>query len=353
MSEPPNPTTLQQRLDEHAAGIQRLLDEQATALSGQLHDQATAMYDQATRSATHPTTEKPPTAYATAASASSNIFAEDAPTMATPPATTAHAGVTAGIYGSAFRASLFSPDPDDPAETHTHRPAARRYESIFLRQQRSSTANATPLNMLKMQPDFSHIKLTQLELRPVYEFLCDVFRYQNSHRVSTPVSTLVSQKCIDAIILEEPGLSEEGFHAYNAYQIQTLLQRKVRPKTREEFTHNMETLADFGRLPHSSTAVSLPYAKFYELLASYKTTVFRYFEIQSADNEENIPETCSKTKGLAKVFASKIPFDYGFKLVDRITRDTRVTDLYVFLKTFFAEVTIDKKRSAARHGCIR
>jgi hypothetical protein len=184
---------------------------------------------------------------------------------------------------------------------------------------------ARQLTMMANQPPYEHIKLSTLELRAVYEFCTAVQRYQVAHKLTIPVSTLIT--IVDSIIMEDPALSEEKFHGMNMYEIQKLLQSKVRPKTREAFTHNMEQLVHFGRLPTGFAPNCSTKRLFHEALAAFKTKFLRFYEMQASDNDDNVPETVSKTKGLARVLTDKIPFEYGWNLVNRMPVKCKIYNL--------------------------
>ncbi|KAJ1404913.1 hypothetical protein B484DRAFT_469878 [Ochromonadaceae sp. CCMP2298] len=215
---------------QHATGKMDTIEHALSELIDRANKQEREELDQRDRKAARgsepftyePTIARPPTT-TSAAKQTSDSTTPDMPT--THEAAPVRDGTTAGIYGSAF-GKPFSPAQSAFAGQNPLGPSDRDRESVFQRHQRRSSENAITLTMMATQPTFSHIKLQTLDLRNVYEFLVEVYRYQNAHRTTIPMPTLKASKIIDALIMEEPTLTEELFYTLTADEILTLPQCK-------------------------------------------------------------------------------------------------------------------------------
>ena len=239
-------------------------------------------------------------------------------------------------------------DDEDGRNSYHHRQSAakrpaNRRESIVkkLTFTDESAPRRSAVRVTRAQPDYSHIRLDAIKLRPYLAFIEAIWEYEQKHGISVPVATLLSKTVREEIIARNPRVSPDNFYDLSTRQVLKLLQREIRPEGRVTFHKELVNNTRFPELPRNYVPEASNFKVFYDALLLYRFRFLRVYQILADGNPpENIPKCENKDGGLIKMFLDNIPFEYGTRL-HRELPSSKYAHIEDYLVDFFDQVKLD------------
>ena len=193
----------------------------------------------------------------------------------------------------------------------------------------------TGLMYLRSPPRYDHIVLKRIYIEDVRLFVEAIIEYQVAHKFKLPVTTMLSPRVREEILSKYRQLTLTKFYQLSTEEILQILQLECRPTTTLSFYEMMRKHLKF-ELPSGYKPYTANFKIFYDELIAYKYRTLQYFELMSEDNASAIPPILNREGGLIKLWADKIPFDYGQRVCKTVTKQVPTfRDFYEFLHHFY------------------
>jgi len=222
-----------------------------------------------------------------------------------------------------------------PTKNSKHEKKSRK--SLMFSKETYSTANEP--HYTRMQPSFDHIKLEKLNAPSVIRFLQQLNEYQQKHRISLKAGTLIDRRIINDLMADNYVHDWDfgDFYELDTVTIVQLLQKAMKPDSKEAFRKQLENYLDF-RLPLNYTPHVTNFKPFHRALLTYRTQFKQLYDYMSYDNKRNVPDCHNKPGGLIKIFVSKItPSRYAEKVVQSWKKQS-FKHVDEFLDLFYKQV---------------
>ena len=127
------------------------------------------------------------------------------------------------------------------------------------------------------------------------------------------------------------------FYELDTVTIVQLLQKAMKPDSKEAFRTQLEAYLDF-KLPSNYTPHVTNFKPFHRALLTYRTHFKQLYDYMSYDNKRNVPDCHNKPGGLIKIFVSQIvPSGYAEKVV-RSWKKQSFKHVDDFLDLFYKQV---------------
>lgn len=187
------------------------------------------------------------------------------------------------------------------------------------------------------RPKFLGKRLENLAVAEVLEF-CDAVRaFEAEHGLNLPVGTLFSEEARTRLIAKSEGrLQQSIFYSYPLSKLFGELQIALRPLSPEAFRQVIRDNVKFP-LPATWTPTRSNGDQFFDALLSYAERFSFVFTFLASGNAKNTPSLDARDGGVLKLFASKIPYSYGTRTLERISR--KFGTLQDFIDEFLAQCT--------------
>jgi len=196
------------------------------------------------------------------------------------------------------------------------------------------TAN-TGVLYVRTPPRFDHIVLKKIYVEDVRVFIELVIQYQVAYKYQLPVATMLAPKVREEILAKYRQLTLTKFYQLSTDNLLKILQIECRPTTTLSFYEILKKHLKFEVAPGFRPFTS-NYKLFYDELIAYKYRTLQYFELMSEDNSEAIPPITNREGGLIKLWADKVPFDYGQRVCKTIMKKvSSFSDFHTFLNHFY------------------
>lgn len=194
--------------------------------------------------------------------------------------------------------------------------AGNRRLSQTTRAVRGSTdLSANTPTQVVLHPPKHDIELTSLSVNAIIKFVTDVIDYQYRYRIPLQVPSLIRPAIVREIMARHPRLNYASFQALDADQIFQLLQFEMAPSTLYEVINRLDRSVRFKLDDSKYRPSSRDYRPFYSALLTYiREFTMAYDLITGLLPADLIPKLSTKDLGILKVFLSKIPFEYGWRI---------------------------------------
>lgn len=127
--------------------------------------------------------------------------------------------------------------------------------------------------------------------------------------------SLIRPTIVREVMARHPKLNYASFQSLDAEQVFQLLQFEMAPTTAYEVINRLERSVRFNLAESSYRPSSRDYRPFYSALLNYiREFTLAYDLITGLLPADLIPKLSTKDLGILKVFLSKIPFEYGWRL---------------------------------------
>lgn len=201
--------------------------------------------------------------------------------------------------------------------------AGNRRLSQTTRAVRGSTdLSANTPTQVVLHPPKHDIELTSLSVNAIIKFVTDVIDYQYRYRIPLQVPSLLRPSIVREIMARHPRLNYATFQALDADQVFQLLQFEMAPSTPYEVINRLDRSVRFKLDDSKYRPSSRDYRPFYSALLTYiREFTLAYDLITGLLPADLIPKLSTKDLGILKVFLSKIPFEYGWRLHSAYLQD--------------------------------
>lgn len=179
----------------------------------------------------------------------------------------------------------------------------------------STDLSAQTPTQVVLHPPRHDIELSSLSVNAIIKFITDIIDYQYRYRVPLQVPSLIRPAIVREVMARHPKLNYATFQSLDAEQVFQLLQFEMAPTTAYEVINRLERSVRFNLADSAYRPSSRDYRPFYSALLNYiRDFTLAYDLITGLLPAELIPKLSTKDLGILKVFLSKIPFDYGWRL---------------------------------------
>lgn len=223
-----------------------------------------------------------------------------------------------------------------------------RRSTIFERSAIANLQSAQTLVYQANQPDYGHIKLSVLRVGPIFTFFEALDEYQTAHNLKLKAPMLVSTEIRNKICNRFSKQMKE-IQGFTDIELYNHVRSFVVPDSKVEFFRLMNSAVDFNiRASYRPSAEH--YRNFYDALLAFKNIFIKTYEMLAADNDENIPDCKYRPGGLIKCFVDKVPFEYGTRVLQELSKARIEQSVYIFLADFYTLVETHKHcHLKARH----
>lgn len=241
----------------------------------------------------------------------------------------------------------FTPAPSKRDSKASDREKPRR-ETIHIRNVRNAEAGSQRPVVHGILPSHDHITCKKLTVYTFYKFWEEVMIYERRERTTLPVTTMLDEAVRNRLIANDRRhLNEENFYDLSHHELYDVMQKDFAPMDRIDFMKLLEANVEFTFSAHFRPTPEY-FKPFHDAILLYSSRFIKIFEIlahQRADDQV-LPPCNDKPGGLVKAFVSKIPFEYGTRLL--LLLDKRSwDDIYQFLKDFMRIVDAHKDDAEA------
>ena len=158
--------------------------------------------------------------------------------------------------------------------------------------------------MLRMQPNFDHIKLERLNIPAVIRFFSDLSEYQEKYGISLKAGTLIDKKVIAQMLADNHihYWDHHTFYQLSRTDLYKLLQNALKPTTVKAFEQHLVDYLDFY-VPSSYSASATNFKPLYRALINYRTEFMPLYEFMACytwKNKAHVPLCTNKPGGLIK-----------------------------------------------------
>ena len=224
---------------------------------------------------------------------------------------------------------------DDSSESERELKDNRRSSIMGALHQRPDPLLAP--TVYRSQPSYEHIFLHKITVRSTFNFLQEISKYQSQHNIELPAATMVPETVKNDIMAKYPSLIyDRDFYELSNLKLFRYIQKIIRPEDPMAFQAALIDNISFP-LPDTFEPDPVYFTPFYDALLVYRKSFIKCFEYLAEDNTENIPRVDNKNGGLVKIFLSKIPAEYGDRVLQSFPSNKFKT-LGEFLDMFYAKV---------------
>lgn len=163
--------------------------------------------------------------------------------------------------------------------------------------------------------------------------------YEVKEKTTLPVTSLIEPFVREHLIAgHRDWLTDAKFFDLSHQELYDLMQEDFKPDDRIDFMRLLESNVEFVFSAHFRPTPEY-FKPFYDAVLLYGTKFRKIYEILAYNCEDVsiLPPCTNKPGGLVKIFVTKIPFEYGTRLLLLLNKD-RWDDLYIFLKEFMSIV---------------
>ena len=227
--------------------------------------------------------------------------------------------------------------------------SSERESMLFSDVKRGDTmySGARDNNMLRMQPNFDHIKLERLNIPAVIRFFRDLSEYQEKYGISLKAGTLIDKKVIAQMLADNHihYWDHHTFYQLSRTDLYKLLQNALKPTTVKAFEQHLVDYLDFY-VPSSYTASATNFKPLYRALINYRTEFMHLYEFMAWKNKAHVPLCTNKPGGLIKIFVSKIvPSSLGENIIQSMKKLSEYSNIEDFLEGFYKVVQSAYKKA--------
>ena len=210
---------------------------------------------------------------------------------------------------------------------------------------RRGVENPLPLQVIRQQPKFDHIKIEKMRALDIINFFKDIANYERSNQTPIPAVSLISQRQRSKI-MEINGIdNENSFLDLSNRELYVALQKTVRPNDKFSFANTIKACANFSW----SRTIAPTYSNMFEFLCEFNIYIKNFqdlIEFLSLDNAEAVPRiNMEKPYGMIYLFCEPIPFEFGYKLVSEM--DNKKFDSFANFKDAFI-IVLQKYREVSK-----
>lgn len=188
--------------------------------------------------------------------------------------------------------------------------------------------------------EFEGKHLETLSIGEVIRFCDEVDKFEAHHGTALKVGTLFSEDAKLRLVSKSDGrLTHRRFYTYSRSTIFEELKRAMRPRSPEALLEVLDRNVGFPLLaswtPNRGNGEDL-----FDAILMYKEKFLFVYHFLADDNAENVPGVHNREGGIMRLFAKKIPHEYGKNTVKRLLEKKRKQEydvLELFLEDFVAE----------------
>jgi len=165
--------------------------------------------------------------------------------------------------------------------------------------------------------------LEDISVEAFVKFCSDVTAYRNTVRGAINVSNFISKRVTKFLIRSGSSryynLDEDMFQSLSFDSIKKLMKYSMMPENKADFVSAVDEAVHFPKLPRSYSFPGVDCEVFYKALFGYVELFKAVVDFLSVDDEHHKPLLNLKKHGLIHVFIRKIPFNYGFESLSRVS----------------------------------
>jgi hypothetical protein len=211
----------------------------------------------------------------------------------------------------AFR-SIFQPAVQDEPEHNVKETFIKTFSELPREQEK----------IFDYRPPFDDIKLHDLILRNVLQFVKKAQKYTAKYKRQLPIPQLVSNEVRTQLVsrFSRSGLTHEKWNQLSDIQAIALIQRFVQPMNWIGFWKYMDQNVYFNWPSSEKEVTEKQFPKFHIALLEYSEAFNFVYKFLAEDNEGNVPQVNKKDGGILKLFFSKIPTNFSTNLFARFSK---------------------------------
>ena len=168
------------------------------------------------------------------------------------------------------------------------------------------------------------MRLEEISVEAFVKFCKEVQEYQNKYRVEVDSSSFISNRVGRFLIRTGAARyidwDEESFQSLDLDSMRRLMSYSVRQSSRADFIAAVDEAVRFPMLPKDYILSESSFHLFYQALCEYSECFKDVVDFLSFGNERHIPIFDAKKGGLMHVFIHKIPFEYGYDSLSKLSR---------------------------------
>lgn len=229
---------------------------------------------------------------------------------------------------------------DKGGDKNSQKAEAKKRTTMFERSaQHVQTAGRT-LNFQALQPDYTHIRLSSLQVSAIYTFFEELQRYQESYLLDLEAPALLSSS-LQLRIKAKFRLTNEVYNHLSDTMLYNCVRSFILPESRLDFIRVINLAVPFT-LRANFVPTAENFRTFYNALLDYRYTFTKVYEMLADNNGDNVPESKNKPGGLIKCFIDKIPHEYGTRVFQNLPGE-QFQRIYTFLRRFYKVVEEHRK----------
>jgi hypothetical protein len=233
-----------------------------------------------------------------------------------------------------------SPDDTIGADRSTRR------DTMHVRSVRKAVANSQRPVVHGILSSYDHIRLKKLNIYTFFKFWEDVLIYEQREQTLLPVTTLIDDQVRGQLISKNRSVLDDAkFFELTQEELYDLMQKTFAPEDRMEFYDKLRDNVEFVFSAHFRPTPEY-FQPFYDALILYSARFLKIYEIlaHKRANDSVLPRADNKESGTVKLFVTKIPFEYGTRLLLLLDKN-RWDDIYLFISDFTS--IVDKHKECA------
>lgn len=234
----------------------------------------------------------------------------------------------------------------DKKKSYLSLPRLRNHRQSYLARgiiAAESASKELSVQMTRVQPSYDYIQLNDLHPKNVMRFHDQIVEFETSHRTAIfPVGFLIATDVRQEISSRSEDLfSDTTLLSLPFPDIMALLLKYTAPTTIEELWHALSTIPTFPDLKGYRPTM-LNFQPWYRFILRFVNEFRRTYEFLTTalDDEEYehiVPSCDNKEMGLIRLFCSRIPYDYGTKIVNR-WKNKKFQHFHDFINAFTREI---------------
>ena len=212
---------------------------------------------------------------------------------------------------------------------------ASRRKSLIVEYNSRPDTRASEVLVHRNQPSYAHIRLKVLTVKATFEFINEIVRYQQMHKIGLAAATMVDNGVMAEVMAKCPKIAtNKRFFSLSNTKLLKYLRQAIRPKNKLDFAAILAKSVEFSE--GDSFKIYLNhFEKFYSKLLTYRKHFTDVYEFLAHNNKvTHIPRCDNKEGGLIQIFNSKIPDSYGAKVLQVLAK-TKFDSIYEYLDAFF------------------
>ena len=245
----------------------------------------------------------------------------------------------------------YTPAPAKTKPKSSDRAPPPRRDTIHLRSVRKAEEDSQRPVVHASVASYEHISIKKLNLPNFFKFFEAALLYQQREHITLPLPTLVDELVRNQLISKNRGiLDEPSFFMLTQEDLYDVMQKVFAPVDRIDFIDKLTKNVEFVFSAHFRPSPEY-FQPFYDALILYATRFLKIYEVLAHKrlNDAVIPRCDNKENGLVKIYNSKIPYEFGARLLVLMDK-TKWDDIYMFIKDFTA--VVDKMRDISEQTKI-